>query len=1002
MFGDEKIPEEVAAEWVEKYNDHNANAMCDLVNFVLKCSGCDLKVDIHDIDDPDNATGRVADLQDQFGAQKISDYPLISRAKGNTFSRPAFQSFIQSLVETAHATGVLYSDEALFENIHLWLATMTSSPLRPFRHTATVASLATAMAMCNNVKELASSNAAAERQKTTEEKKKTVNKGRIAQLKAKINESARKHEAAETSLKDIFDTVFVHRYRDVDAKIRIDCAQALGTWIHTCPDIFFEGPYIRYLGWLLSDVSAVRGEVVKQLLKLYKNPENMARLRAFTERFRPRMIEMGTKDADPAIRTSTVELLELVRRMGLLQPDDIDVVGKLIFDTEPKVRKAIAPFFAANVEDTLEVVLDELGGAEIIDETLGDELEDHDSPRKLWLKLKCIAEVLDSYDSEASEENTPVPGVENLLSIGDLESRYSLAAQVVCEGIEEARDWEAIAGFLLYDLSARSRVQTDDPVEAMKKRCQMTEKEEKLLLEVLLASVKARLAEAVEPETDKRGRKTKTRKDEAREIQEATAIHLAKVIPLLLRRYGANPATASVVLRLQRILDLEIFQELRQDTTEYAALLEDINRQFSTHADRFVLAEASHALLYATEFEDLEEVTEGKLQELWASTTTSLRQLTQSKSRQTANIANAVHRVSKLASISDCTEIFVQESKSPKSQSRAPVKVLDVLLNILRDYTDSASESADALLTSAMEAVLYYYLWVTSDITTKVEGGTAIHDPPNYEPFATVLTHLIDARPRLDEVRIAAVMTLLQLHAAFAKFRHQQSTSNEAQSIAALAKGVSQKGQELVLSTFTAAEKAYAKKARRNLEEDEEDELGAAPESDPEDSSDDDDGADDEEDELRTHRVRTRQRALLLAEKRLCDVTGKIVLAIVAQVLDATEEHRGRIRKRLTRNKAKLGANFREVLAFLDEPKPKRSHKAKGKSAERETSAAAKAPAKSKDVEEIEDDEEEEGANEDEAAEAEEEEAEEPYDSIEVDVNHEPVGDDVEDDIMGD
>ena len=997
MFGNEKAPEEAAVEWLEKYDDHQANAMTDLVNFVLRCAGCELKVDVHDIEDPDNATGKLSDLQDEFGAQRITDYPLISRAKGNTFSRPLFQAFFQSLIEIAHSKGIIYSDEAMIENIQVWVATLTSSSLRPFRHTATVVSLSMAMAMCNNVKAQASENASAERQKAAEERKKTVNKGRVATLKTKVMEGGRKHDTAVGILKDIFDTVFIHRYRDVDSRIRIDCTAALGSWIHACPDIFFEGSYLRYLGWLLSDTSAARGEVIKQLLKLYKNPENVGRLRAFTDRFRPRMIEMGTKDADPGIRASTVDLLELVRRLGLLEAEDIDVVGKLIFDSEPKVRKAVAPFFAANVDDTLEVVLEQIGGAELVDETFGEEPDDYNTPRKGWLKLKSIAEVLSSYDDEMSEENTPVPGADYLFTIGDLESRYSMAAQVVCDGIEDARDWEAIAGFLLYDMSKVSRTSTDDPMDALKRRCQTNEKEERLLLEVLLAAVRKRLAETVENETDKRGRKTKTRKDEVREMQEATAIHLAKSIPLLLRKYGADPATASVVLRLQRILDLEIFQELRQDTAEYAALLEDISKQFSTHGDRYVLAEASHALLHAAEFEDLEEVTEGKLQELWTVIAKSLRHLTHVKKREPTNIAIAVHRISKLASISDCTGPFTEIPKSSRYPGNVPVKVVDILLKLLQDYKVSSSESIDALVTNAMEALLYYYLWVSSDLSTKLENGTAIHDLPDYEPFATALTQLIDARPRLDDVRVAAVMTLLQLHAAFAKFRLQPLQNGTLESTpASLATEVNAQGQGLALSTFTAAEKAYARKARRHLEDADEAELDAAPESEPESSEDE--GEPDEDDDARAHRGQSRHRAALLAEKRLCDVAGKLVLAIVAGVVDASGPQRGRICTRLVRNRGRLGPNFREVLAFLEEPKPKRSHRAKAKSVEAPAANAAQKSAEI--VVDDEEDEEEEGRDQEEAVENEE--LEDPHDSIEVDNEPAPVAEEAEDEIMGD
>lgn len=49
-------------------------------------------------------------------------------------------------------------------------------------------------------------------------------------------------------------SVFVHRYRDVDPRIRSDCIHALGLWMVKLPSIFFDGTYLRYMGWVLSDI----------------------------------------------------------------------------------------------------------------------------------------------------------------------------------------------------------------------------------------------------------------------------------------------------------------------------------------------------------------------------------------------------------------------------------------------------------------------------------------------------------------------------------------------------------------------------------------------------------------------------------------------------------------------------------------------------------------------------------------------------------------------------
>ncbi|MCJ1431277.1 hypothetical protein MMC27_000628 [Xylographa pallens] len=944
VFSQRQSTDEVAAEWLSRYDDHNANAMCELVNFVLRCTGCDLQVDVHDIDDPDNVPNKLTDLQEEFQAQKITDYPLISKARSTTFSRSVMTDFFQSLMASAHAKGLLYSDVALLENIQVWVTTMSSSGIRPFRHTATVISLAIASALCGLMRDIVDNIATTTRQKDSERKKKSVNKARVSALQTKASEIEKKKDMVESWLKDIFDTVFIHRYRDVDPKVRADCSTALGSWIATCPDMFFEGQYLRYLGWVLSDVSApTRAEVVKQLLRLYKNKDNVGRLRAFTEKFRSRMIEMATQDAEPTIRASVVELLDMIREVGLLEPDDIDTIGKLIFDSEPRVRKAVAGFFAENISDLFESTVEELGGAEILDEALGDSTEDdYDNPRKSWLKLKCLAEVLQSYDSSGDAESPAGDGtIDNGIVPTILETRYAMAAQSICEGVPEVKEWETVAGYLLYDHSSTLQsYDGDDPQTAFKVRCQLGEKEEKLLLEVLNAAVKLRLTEAIESETDKKGKKTKARKDESREIQESVATHLAQVIPRLLGKFGSNPSTASAVLRLEHVLDLEIFQELRQDSTEFASLLDDINKQFLTHADHGVLAEARTALLHARSYEDLEEVTDGKVQELWEDTIDTLRELMKAKTPDITSMANTVERISNLASISDCVGLFEDEPRmSTKATLKAGcIRVVDILVEVIKAYGNDEDAESVSLVSSAMKSLLFYNMWIVRALKEKIQLNEHIEDVPSHENFSAAIQGVISSKHKLDDIRLSAIGTLLDLHTIYATLRHllppseEKATSASAREVVAgLLRGVPQRVQDVILDSFLAAEKAYALKAKRILEPPSEDDPPDDPDSEPEDSSDDEDDDDDEE---RARRSQHRQHELLIAEKRLCEFTGKIVLAILGQVLDATGSRKGMLRKRLLRNKARLGSNFKEVLGYLDEAKPKRS-RAKAKVAVR-------------------------------------------------------------------
>ena len=896
--------------------------MCDMINFVIKCTGCNSRVDVHDIEDQDNVPSKLGDIQEEYQALKPTDYPLISKAKGNASFRSTLTGFFTILMTNCHEAGLLYSDLAILENIEVWVHTMSSSTLRPFRHTATVIALTIGNTLCTVAADIAENAAKTTRQKEGEQKKKSVNKERVKSLEAKIAEGDRRRSQVLDSMKYLLDAVFIHRYRDVDPRIRLECVTALGNWITTLPDVYFDGMHLRYLGWVLSDISTpTRAEVVKQLGKLFKNKDNTPRLRTFTERFRARIVEMAVRDSEVSIRAATVELLDAIRKTGLLEPDDIDIVGRLVFDTEPRVRKAVAGFFAENINDLYETTLEDFGGEDGLAEILGEEVkDDFDSPRPSWLKLKCVAEALESYDAENDLQDSTsreAGGDGGLIAVG-VDSRYAMAARTIYDGIPVAREWEVLVGYLLFDLSSTNQ-HSEGADATIESRCKLNEKEIVPLLEILNVAVRARLREAVEAETNKRGHKTKALKEGSREIQEKTALHLAKTLPQLLKKFGSHPSTASAVLRLGQVLDLEIFQELRQDSTSYASLLDDINRQFLTHTDQDVLAEASTTLLHARGFEDLEEVTESKLQELWDDTISTLRALTGSRRDDNiSELCNTVRRIARLTSISDCVAVLDLEGRSTSKKNTSP---LDLLMELIRDpeLDNGAGEEADEILISAMKAVLFYYMWDVRSLQSAIPSGTAILKFPNSALFAQSLELVIDNRPATSPVRLAAVGTLLDLYTLFATFRHLQIPPNHENSddIQSLVQHIPTSAESLILSTYTALEKSFAKKSHRTLEAAFDDDLA----SDPEDSSDEE----DEDDPSHA------QQETLVAEKQLCEIAGKMVLAIVGRILDHEGPSKGRIKERLQRNKLKLGSNFKEVLAYLDGPKPRGKKKAPAK-----------------------------------------------------------------------
>lgn len=760
----------------------------------------------------------------------------------------------------------------------------------------------------------------------------------------------------------------------------------------TYPDAFFDGTHLRYLGWVLSDTNhTTRLEVIRQLRRFYEDKDKLSGLKTFTERFRARMVEMATRDADASVRASAVELLDLLREGGLLEPDDIDAIGRLIFDAEARVRKAVVGFFAESIKDAYDAKVENLGGEEALEETLGDANGNFDSPSLEWIKLKCLAEGLDSYDAVDGDLPAHIqhgPGPDNFqLNAASVESRFMVATDTLYDHIDEVREWEAIAGYLLYDTSADQNGASNDGEAQLKEELRLGEKQEIILLEVLNSSVKGTIASLVDANSEKKGKKTKKQREELEDLQETTARHLANLIPRLLKKFGESPQTATTILRLERVVNLDAFQEFRQESSTYATLLDDINKQFMTHGDEQVLAEASRALLRAKSYHELGDSTDEKIETLWDDTINTFASLTRGKTLEkrgslSSNVLDAISklvlRLEKLSSISKPIDYLetVPTSASAVRKSKAPelAPPLDTLIALVnRAVTTSGSRQGteiapldDMVAVHASRTVCFYFMWKIPTFIASLEDSGVSDDEldsiaTRRDAYVAALAGIVKARPLGDELSATFSGMLLDAHTIMATLRGVRRNENTGEDYLALAMEVDHDVQRRVLRVFDAAESAFAKATGRHLDTvavedtqngvDGEEELADPIDQDPEDDEAESsaDEAEDGVDETQASQQRrsNKLQKSLLAEQRLCELAAKLVLAVVGGMMD-----RNTVRKRLERNKAKLGKNFQEVLKHLEGADQGKARGGKGgkKAKAPATKAQPKQSVKSKEV----------------------------------------------------
>ncbi|KAJ3022534.1 hypothetical protein HKX48_005951 [Thoreauomyces humboldtii] len=399
-YGDAIEPQ--ISDWIADYTEDRIAAMVDLVNFLIESSGCSGRLEAIDFEDHDSITERLTDLQSQIEPRTHQNYPIIvkGRKTGSKFRKNFTEFWTKWVIRLRN--GVLFQDDGwCFEALVVWLVAMSSSVCRPFRHTATAAVLALISGFCNMSKQIHSEWTVANRQLGAEVKRLAAGKKtpKTRALEERVEDLHNKMVKLETCMNDLFDSVFVHRYRDTDYVIRMECISELGIWIQKFPDTYLDPQYLRYLGWLLSDKNhLVRMEAVRSLSKLYAIESMVSGLRPFTERFRPRLLQMAVREKDVEVRAEAVNAITRIATAGLLEDADNVALLPLIFDEDPQIRATIAHLVKDIwTEEYLPAKIDELTAIRS-EEELAD-------IKEAWIETKCLCEMLIRFASIQNAAN---------------------------------------------------------------------------------------------------------------------------------------------------------------------------------------------------------------------------------------------------------------------------------------------------------------------------------------------------------------------------------------------------------------------------------------------------------------------------------------------------------------------------------------------------------------------------------------------------------------------
>ncbi|KAF8558607.1 hypothetical protein OG21DRAFT_1504012 [Imleria badia] len=615
-----------AEDFLHSLSQSAGTAQAELINCILRACGCNDSVDADQVIDYDGVVDALDNFTEGLKQENSPIYPLTSKMPAFKRFRASLSELLERLVLAAAELGSLYSTD-LITTLQTWVIAMSSSQIRSFRHTATVVALEVETALCQVAAAVEKEAEIVARQREGERKRKAVNKStavREKDLDGKAAEVRKRRATLAEYLKEIVDGVFVHRYRDLDPNIRAECVKAMGSWFTHYPAHFLDGSYLRYVGWVLSDSSThVRLEAVRALAVVYAQSEYVGSLTHFTERFKPRLLEMAGGDTELSVRTAVIGVLSVIDSNALLEDEERERMCLLLFDAEARVRKAVSAFVAGVWQEVADERVSAVAGR-----NKGEQVKARAGVKSLAMLLVKWGKALDRASEAAEEESeagegdaVPSRRIHLPSASGvDPRGRIVLAVEALWDEVDAVNDWECILDVLLLDHSASRDEDMDGPdslVESARNTVdpawRLEEVEETVLLEVLVASLRrAKLAST----TSKKG-------DEETVVSDMTRA-LIKGLPRLFIKYQTDEGRISEVLLIPPLMNLDLYLEMRM-MNAYASLWDDVSKQFLSHSSQSVLTKAVSAIRHFMAAMSLTNTNSTKILELEDELATQLR-----------------------------------------------------------------------------------------------------------------------------------------------------------------------------------------------------------------------------------------------------------------------------------------------------------------------------------------------------------------------------------------
>ncbi|WWC65419.1 uncharacterized protein I303_108037 [Kwoniella dejecticola CBS 10117] len=788
-------------EWVETFQQAAGDdvseqvSIHELITLIIRCCGINLDIEQAEATDQDGIQDAVERIQDESVRVASATYPLTSRGKQFNAFRKNIDYFLHNLIESLSLSSIIFDDgnnkdshsNLLIPLVLNWLNCMSTSPLRPIRHTSTYMALKINSSLCDVASSVSKDLSLKQRQREAEIKKGGTSNAaqkRLKELEEKVKEAETRKVRLQEFFTEIFDAMFVHRVRDADPAIRADCLRELGVWTKKYPEYYVATSYLTYFTKGCNDTFAhARLETVRALSNLYSKDSFINNARTVTLRLVPRLIEMALRDVDHTVRVTAIHVITLIDKTGILADEDESdrsKVARLIFDQDPRVRKAVGGFTINLWEEQKEQLKTDWSGARVAKKKRAGKISEEEMAANLeWKSLATLlVETSHSLDDPNVEPSSSSQQAILPSTSTNVLTRANAAVESICSSYELWQDWQGLTDYLLLDHS------TSDQDMWL-----LNEDEETFMLQFLIALIQ--------------------REDQDQEEREDRSKKLMQILPRLFAKHQTDVSRIGGILSMLEHINLGLYLDLRQ-TKAYETLWDDVTKQFLHHTESAVLESAIRAINHLSTNTSMSATNDTKLTEMQESLFASLRDeigaedvaLMMPEEENIAKLEAILLRILFMEKSRDISEIMEDEENQSSAWN---------IICALADRGRFGYKEESKMIELAVQIVLYHITWAFRKFTEvdSKDDGKVDTLKEKRDKAAEIFQELTlgDNTNTLDHVRRQAFISYLTIHLLFANPPKSEDLSQAAK---AAPMTVEDETQHRLGGAFVAAVEKYA------------------------------------------------------------------------------------------------------------------------------------------------------------------------------------------------